>query len=195
MKRAWMNIMMMKFNDARVDAHKSLEYHSDPAVMWNSFEILGHCYAKKGEVGFAETFLKEALNGLRESNVDNAMKATSAGRITKVLKVVKTPPIEPLLDENVQDLIKPRISYGKNTILKCATEAVEVKEEEETGKGIYATKEIKPGLFFRDHLIREKTFNHLSQLSYIINKLFKFHIINLRILIFFKVFFIEIQET
>lgn len=146
MKRAWINIMLKRFDEAREDAHRSLDYECDRSIMWNSFEILGHCYAKRTDHSTAEHFFKEALVGLRQCDIDNETKAAAAKRISSVYKFVKGRKDMGGSNKNCTDDLKsPQISYGINSILKCATDAVQVKVNEETGRGLYAKREIKPG--------------------------------------------------
>ncbi|RXG60756.1 SET and MYND domain-containing protein 4 [Armadillidium vulgare] len=155
MKRAWVNIMMSKFDEAREDAHRSLGHCSDLPVMWNGFEILGHCYAHIGKHSIAEHFFRQALLGLSESDLDNETKAASAKRISTVFKYVKGRDDLRGGDINcTENLRTPEISYGINRILKCATESVEVKVKKKTGRGLYARRELKPG----DVIIVEKPY-------------------------------------
>lgn len=147
MKRAWVHLLMTNFDKATKDAHISLEYHSDPRVMWNSYEILGHCYAQRSDYYTAEHHLMEAVDGLRESDMDNVTKATSTKRIVDLLKIVKGRGNSGDREKEEENLMTPRINYGINPILKCATDAVEVRLTSETGRGIYAKRDLKPGLF------------------------------------------------
>ncbi|RXG60758.1 Histone-lysine N-methyltransferase Smyd1 [Armadillidium vulgare] len=144
MKRAWINIMMKEFEDAREDAHRSLQYHSDPSVMWNSYEVLGHCYAQIGKYNTAEGFFSQALDGMKQSNLDQERKTLAETRIISLLKSIKGKKDigGPVITEVLTTL---QVSYDVNKTLICASDVVEVKINEKTNKGLYATKDIDPG--------------------------------------------------
>ncbi|KAB7497667.1 Histone-lysine N-methyltransferase ASHR1 [Armadillidium nasatum] len=146
MKRAWINIMLLKFDEAREDAYRSLQYHFDPSVMWNSYEVLGHCYAKIGKHNTAEGFFSQALERLKKSNLDQKRKTVTEMRINSIFKKIKgRKDIEGAAKNITEVLTTPQVSYGVNKTLICATDAVEVKINEKTDIGLYATKDIYPG--------------------------------------------------
>ncbi|KAL7630881.1 UNVERIFIED_CONTAM: hypothetical protein RMT77_018832 [Armadillidium vulgare] len=155
MKRAWIKKMLSKFVEAREDALRSLQFHLDHSDMWISLEVLGHCNFHIGKKKTAEGFFKQALDGLKQSNLDQETKAVAAKRIASVYKHARGEEDNEEPDKNItKDLTTPEVSYGINRTLKCATDAVEVKIKEKTGRGLYATKDIVPG----DVIIVEKPY-------------------------------------
>ncbi|KAL7630318.1 UNVERIFIED_CONTAM: hypothetical protein RMT77_019532 [Armadillidium vulgare] len=146
MKRAWIKIMLLKFDEAREDAHRSLQYHFNPSVMWNSYEVLGHCYAKIGKNNTAEVFFSQALGRMKQSNLDQKRKTVTETRINSLFKRIKgRKDIGGPVKNITEVLTAPQVSYGVNKTLICATDAVKVKINEKTGRGLYATKDIYPG--------------------------------------------------
>ncbi|KAB7506023.1 SET and MYND domain-containing protein 4 [Armadillidium nasatum] len=145
MKRAWTNLMLSKFEEAKEDANRSLKLHSDISDMWNSCEVLGHSYANTGENHAAQGFFESALEGLRSSKVDQETKAVATARMVSVYKFIKGRVDIEIPDNPIENLDTPSVSFGINRILKCATEAVHVKIDEKTGRGLYAKREIEPG--------------------------------------------------
>ncbi|KAB7497668.1 SET and MYND domain-containing protein 4, partial [Armadillidium nasatum] len=144
MKRAWINIMMKEYEDAREDAHRSLQYHFDPSVMWNSYEVLGHCYVKIGKYNTAEGFFSQALDGMKQSNLEQERKTVTETRIISLLKSIKGK--KDIGGQAITEVLTtPQVNYGVNRTLTCASDAVEVKINEKTNKGLYATKDIDPG--------------------------------------------------
>ncbi|RXG60755.1 Histone-lysine N-methyltransferase SMYD3 [Armadillidium vulgare] len=155
MKRAWINIMLLRFDEAREDAHRSLQYHFDPSIMWNSYEVLGHCYAKIGKNNTAEGFFSHALCRLKQSNLDQKRKTVTETRINSIFKRIKGRKDIGGPAKNITEILTtPQVSYGVNKTLICATDAVEVKINEKTDIGLYATKDIDPG----DVIIVEKPY-------------------------------------
>ncbi|KAB7496287.1 Histone-lysine N-methyltransferase ASHR1 [Armadillidium nasatum] len=170
MKRAWINIMLLKFDEAREDAYRSLQYHFDPSVMWNSYEVLGHCYAKIGKHNTAEGFFSQALERLKKSNLDQKRKTVTEMRINSIFKKIKGRKDIGGAAKNITEVLTtPQVSYGVNETLMCATDAVEVNVKEKTDRGLYATKDIDPG----DVIMVEKPF-----VSVLCRENFETHCIN-----------------
>ncbi|KAB7497669.1 hypothetical protein Anas_12349, partial [Armadillidium nasatum] len=123
MKRAWINKMLSKFEEAREDAQRSLQFHPDLSDMWISLEVLGHCYFHIGKNNTAESFFNQALDGLKQSNLDQKAKAVAAKRIASVYKYARGGKDVEEPDKNItKDLTTPEVSYGINRTLTCATE-------------------------------------------------------------------------
>ncbi|KAL7630115.1 UNVERIFIED_CONTAM: hypothetical protein RMT77_019750 [Armadillidium vulgare] len=163
MKRAWANLMLSKFKDAKEDAQRSLHLHSDISDMWNSHEVLGHCYAHTGENYAASGFFETALNGLRKSKLDQETKAVATTRIVSVYRFTRGRNDILGPDDPIENLETPSVCHGINRILKCATEAVHVKIDKKTGRGLYAKREIEPG----DVIIVEKPYvSALNQINF-----------------------------
>lgn len=89
MKRAWALLLLERFDDAYVDANRSLKLASAPGLLWNAHEILGHYHAKTKAYKVSEANFAKALEGLRKSNASNEEKAAVAGRVATVLRMVK----------------------------------------------------------------------------------------------------------
>ena len=133
---------------AEVDAKRSLTYDDDSKEMWNSYEILGHCFAKKSLFKQSEYRFKTALDGLRSSECSQEVKASAAGRIMTVYKNVmgrkdmkqKTKKGKERSNETV-----PKLCYGRHKIFEKASQAIDLLVSVNYGRGFYANKDIQTG--------------------------------------------------
>lgn len=89
MKRGWASLLLEHFEDAETDAKRSLSYQCPDDLMWNAYEILGHCRARLHDNKAADASFTKAVEGLRKSTVSNEVKATATVRIMAVFKTVK----------------------------------------------------------------------------------------------------------
>lgn len=89
MKRGWALLLLEHFDDAFIDAKRSLKLSSTPNKFWNAHEIIGHCLAKTKNYKESEAHLMKALEILRKSSASNEEKAAVAVRVATVLKMVK----------------------------------------------------------------------------------------------------------
>ena len=149
MKRAWSHLLMEDFENAFLDAKRSQSFEVPNTVIWNSFEILGYCYARKKDYKNSEKQFLSALEHLRNSGVSNELKATVTGRIMTVFKTVKTAKgkkqKETMNESKSSYPMLPNISYGHHKLYECMTSAVDVVMTEERGRCVIANRSIKPG--------------------------------------------------
>lgn len=148
MKRAWTSLLQEEFDHAFIDAQRSLAFGVRSTLIWNAYEILGHCYAKQNLNKKSETYFKHALEGLRDSDYSNEIKAKSTKRISIVFKTIQGR--KDGKDKNIKKhLATPansfKVSYGPHDYLENASRAVELSENEQTGRGLFAAREIQPG--------------------------------------------------
>ena len=151
MKRAWSHLLLERFECAFVDAKKSQTYDVPNTTIWNSFEILGYCYARRKDYKNSEKQFLSAIEYLRNSGVSNELKATVTGRIMAVFKTVKTSKSKKPKDiekEIITSVPLPNISYGPHKTFENISSALDVYTVEGRGRCVIANKNIKPGRFF-----------------------------------------------
>nr|XP_053657059.1 SET and MYND domain-containing protein 4-like [Cherax quadricarinatus] len=147
MKRAWASLLLEHFDDAKVDAKRSLSLNCPEDLLWNSFEILGYCSARIQDNKAAEHYFQKALENLRKSTVVNEIKATVAGRIMIVFKTVKAKKNKKVSKEEEERVKKriPQVSHGPHEAFPSASSALDFLITEDRGRCTIAKKDIKPG--------------------------------------------------
>ncbi|ROT74043.1 SET and MYND domain-containing protein 4 [Penaeus vannamei] len=148
MKRGWTYLLLEQFDNAKVDAMKSLSFKCPDEQMWNAYEILGHCYAMSKEYKEAEAQFLKALEYLRKSNISNEVKAATTVRIMSVFKTVKgkkQKKASSAAAEKPATRHVPQLSYGVNKRFPSASSAVNFVRSPMVGRCALAQRDIKPG--------------------------------------------------
>ncbi|KAG7158904.1 SET and MYND domain-containing protein 4-like 3, partial [Homarus americanus] len=149
MKRGWASLLLEQFEDAKIDAKKSLTFNCPEELLWNSFEILGYCSAREHDNKAAETYFLKSLENLRKSNTVNEVKATVTVRIMTVFKTVKAKKnkkgSKTQLGEVEVKAVVPEVSYGPHKRFPSASSALDFIITEDRGRCTIAKKDIKPG--------------------------------------------------
>ncbi|XP_045584312.2 SET and MYND domain-containing protein 4 [Procambarus clarkii] len=146
MKRGWASLLLEYFDDAKVDALKSLSFNCPEELLWNSFEILGYCSARINDNKAAESYFLKALDHLRKSNATNEIKAAVTGRVMTVFKTIKTKKSKKVSKEEPKKRkCVPQVSYGPHKNFPSASSVLDFVITEDRGRCTIAKKDIKPG--------------------------------------------------
>lgn len=147
MKRGWASLLLEHFDDAQADARMSLSLQCPENLLWNSYEILGHCSARVHDCKVAEKHFHKALENLRKSNSTNEVKATATVRIMTVFKTVKTKKGKKTIEDNANEkkVPVPQVSYGTHKAFVSASSALDFLLTKDRGRCTVAKRDIKPG--------------------------------------------------